>query len=489
MRINHNAAAVNTYSKLSSAQGAQAKSLEKLSSGLRINRAGDDAAGLAISEKMRGQISGLTQASRNAQDGISLIQTAEGGLNETHSILQRMRELAVQSSNDTNTDEDRIEIQKEMNQLSEEVTRISSNTQFNSKNLLDGDFSAKFHIGANKGQNMQLEVSDMSAQALKVSGSGEGKATYEVSVATATQGTTVGSLENGTQTLDVVKLDNVAMTGINANYGLADSDGKIVAVSNDGQAYKLLEKATDKAELATAAQSDGTIDFLTGNKVIGGQVTLEATNDASGIATGITNVEATATKEVEGLGTGTFTVATFAASHTTETWTTGPALSLLNENGDAVAVGNNTDGFFALKDLTLAGTGNVYATVTGGEEASITFGSAVANGQVYEVKANGGIDVSSQVAADAAIKTIDDAITTVSAERSKLGAVQNRLDHTINNLTATSENLSAAESRIRDVDMAKEMMNFTKNNILSQAGTAMLAQANQMPQGVLQLLG
>src|SRR5690554_5259268 len=161
MRINNNISAMNTYSRLTSAQGAQAKSLEKLSSGLRINRAGDDAAGLAISEKMRGQIKGLNQSVRNAQDGISLIQTAEGALNETHSILNRMRELAVQSANDTNTDDDRAEIQKEVNELATEITRISKNTEFNTKGLLDGSLkegkeTLTFHIGANTAQNLKL---------------------------------------------------------------------------------------------------------------------------------------------------------------------------------------------------------------------------------------------------------------------------------------------------------------------------------------------
>jgi flagellin len=168
MRINHNIAALNTYRQLNSAAAGQSKSMEKLSSGLRINRAGDDAAGLAISEKMRGQIRGLDMASKNAQDGISLIQTAEGALNETHSILQRMRELAVQSSNDTNTDTDRAELQKEVNQLASEVSRIGDNTEFNTKNLLDGSFSGTFHIGANEGQNLQLSVNDMRADALSV---------------------------------------------------------------------------------------------------------------------------------------------------------------------------------------------------------------------------------------------------------------------------------------------------------------------------------
>lgn len=281
MRINNNIAAMNTYSRLSSAQGAQAKSLEKLSSGLRINRAGDDAAGLAISEKMRGQVKGLNQAVRNSQDGISLIQTAEGGLNETHSILQRMRELSVQSANDTNTDDDRKEIQKEINELVEEVDRIATKTQFNGMSLLDetggeaGNGIFKFQVGANAGETIDLTINDMQAAALGVD-------------------------------------------------------------------------ATD--------------------------------------------------------------------------------------------------------NLTA-------------------------------------IDVETQAGADKAITTIDAAIKQVSSERSQLGAKQNRLEHTINNLTTTSENLSAAESRIRDVDMAKEMMDFTKNNILNQASTAMLAQANQMPQGVLQLLG
>lgn len=277
MIINHNIAALNTHRQLGANNTNASKNLEKLSSGLKINRAGDDAAGLAISEKMRGQIRGLDMAQKNAQDSISLIQTAEGALNETHDILQRMRELAVQSSNDTNTETDREELQKEVNQLAEEITRISTDTEFNTKKLINGSVAASgltFHIGANSSQSINLKIDDMSASALSVNGTG---------------------------------------------------------------------------------------------------------SDA-------------------------------------------------------------------------------------------------------------GINISSQSAADKAITTIQSAINTVSAERSKLGATQNRLEHTINNLGTSSENLTAAESRIRDVDMAKEMMEFTKNNILTQAAQAMLAQANQQPQGVLQLL-
>lgn len=274
MRINHNISALNTHRQLTANNVGVSKSLEKLSSGLRINRAGDDAAGLSISEKMRGQIRGLEQAQRNAQDGISLIQTAEGALNESHSILQRMRELAVQSANDTNSVDDRAALQSELNELVSEIDRIAQDTEFNGEKLLSGSLSGsglgiELQIGANQGQSIELNIGDMQAGALSVSG----------------------------------------------------------------------------------------------------------------------------------------------------------------------------------------------------------------------------ILINTQSGADAAIATIDAAIQTVSNERSSLGANQNRLEHTINNLGTSSENLTAAESRIRDVDMASEMMSFTKNNILTQASQAMLAQANQLPQGVLQLLG
>ena len=304
MRINQNISAMNTQASMVRSDNAISKSLERLSSGLRINRAADDAAGLAISEKMRGQIRGLKQAARNAQDGISLIQTAEGALNETHSIVQRMRELAVQAANDTLTDADRQEIQKEINQLTQEVDRIAKTTEFNTKKLLRGvsttvtsgsgsgatttttieDLTLKMHIGANKDQTMTVTISNMDTGALKI--------------------------------------------------GLT-SGGSGVAAGTD--AYK-------------------------------------------------------------------------------------------------------------------------------------------------------GLDVSTQSGANKAIETYDTALSTISSERAKLGAYQNRLEHTISNLDTARENLSASESRIRDVDMAEEMANFSRAQILMQASTAMMAQANAKPQAVLQLL-
>jgi len=300
MIINHNISALNTHRQLSSATNAQSKSMEKLASGMRINRAGDDAAGLAISEKMRGQIRGLDQASRNSQDAISLIQTAEGALNETTDILQRMRELATQASTDTNTTNDRGEIQKEMDSLTSEINRIGNTTEFNTQKLLNGSKDTatagtglQFQIGANENQSLTLEIKDMRASAL-------------------------------------------GLTGTAGDAGFTADDGV----------------------------SDGT---------------------------------------------------------------------------------NST-------------------------------------------ASEAGLDVSSASTASAAITKIQTAIDKVSAERSKLGANQNRLEHTINNLGTSSENLTAAESRVRDTDMAKTMMEQTKNSILAQASQAMLAQANQQPQGVLQLL-
>ncbi|OZU88224.1 flagellin [Virgibacillus indicus] len=410
MIINHNIAALNTHRQLSSNSNAVQGSLEKLSSGLAINKAGDDAAGLAISEKMRGQIRGLEMAQKNAQDGISLIQTAEGALNETHAILQRMRELAVQSSNDTNTETDRAELQKEVDQLSEELSRIGNTTEFNTQNLLNGKFEGTFHIGANEQQNLKININDMRGNKLGVTGN----AKFEETVSVTETG--AADLKDG-----IYKVDGT---------DLKDADGNVVATTTDQLTWTASVGETDDTFVFTQEIDSGTIK--------------------------IANGEATAVSEFEngGLQAGTYTA---------------NATTLKDSNGNTIAT--STDG----------------TTFTGldGKTTLLTVDTALTADTTISV---GGIDVSSQSAADSAITTIQSAIDTVSAERSKLGAYQNRLDHTINNLGTSAENLTAAESRIRDVDMAKEMMEFTKNNILSQAAQSMLAQANQQPQGVLQLL-
>ncbi|WP_420031284.1 flagellin [Virgibacillus halodenitrificans] len=347
--------------------------MEKLSSGLRINGAADDAAGLAISEKMRGQIRGLDMAAKNAQDGISLIQTAEGALNETHSILQRMRELAVQSSNDTNTNDDRKELQKEVDQLTEELDRIANQTQFNTKDLLKGDF------------------------------------------ATGIDTTT------GTSTLLAKgSVDDVTFSGLTAEEWTITNNSGVLTLTGGTSGTQLVSNQTTDS----AAQK---IRFGGPN---GESVTIKV-NDA-------------------------FTAADLATS----------AFTVTGSGALKVHIGANENQTMDIKIDDMR--------VTGGNTA--------------EIAALGTVDITNQSGAESAMTIIDDAITKVSSTRSQLGAFQNRLDHTINNLNTSSENLTAAESRIRDVDMAKEMMNQTKNSILSQAAQAMLAQANQQPQGVLQLL-
>lgn len=361
MRINHNISALNTYNKLSANTAATSKSLEKLSSGLKINRAGDNAAGLAISEKMRGQIRGLDQASANASDAISLIQTAEGGLSETHSILQRMRELAVQSANDTNTDNDRNEIQKEFSELRTEITRISDDTEFNTKKLLN----------ASLGGGVDQDTTNTSV--LLVAGVSD----------VSTNGAKAGTYTITTSGTDLI---------------MTDTDG--------GTGTQVISNASGASEL-NFSKFGITIKTNAGY----------AANDAIG------------TVEI----------------------TTGSAVFQIGANKDQ----------------------NIELSIADMDAASLGIGA---------------VNLSTQSGSNNAIETIDNAIGLVSAERSKLGAYQNRLEHTIANDNTSSENLSSAESRIRDVDMAKEMMEFTKNNILSQAAQSMLAQANQQPQGVLQLL-
>ncbi|RYL93652.1 flagellin [Sporolactobacillus sp. THM19-2] len=415
MIINHNIAALNTLNNLSKNTNATQKSLEKLSSGLRINRAGDDAAGLAISEKMRGQIRGLDMATKNSQDGISLIQTAEGSLNETHDILQRMRELAVQSANDTNTDADRTELQKEVDQLAQEVSRIGRDTEFNTQKLLNGSFAGTFQIGANQDQNLSLSINDLRSSALGITGN-------------ATISQTVDYDEGTNTTQDIADGTYSISRNITDGFDLKDANGITVATSTDGKAY-------------TASTGDDKITFT--QEVDSGSITI-ANGEATGVAKFGSKLEA----------------GEYTANGT----------QLTDANGKVIATSSDGITFTSTTD----GTTNVLtldAALTGDTKISV-----------------GGVDISNQSAANAAITTFESAIESVSSERSKLGAYQNRLEHTINNLSTSSENLSAAESRIRDVDMAKEMSNFTKNNILNQAAQAMLAQANQLPQGVLQLL-
>ena len=377
MQINTNVAALNSYRNLSNTQNDLSKSLEKLSSGLRINRAADDAAGLAISEGLRAQVGGLTVASRNAQDGISVIQTAEGALTETHSILQRLRDLAVQAGNDSNNSESRAAITTEATQLTAELTRISDVTNFNGTKLLDGSSaSLSFQVGADGAASSQISVSLTGANVKGVASAlTVGAAGSQITVATPTAVT-------GAQTFTSTK--NGAATVITtASLGAAGSMTSVNEV-----AAALNKDANFKTDLV--ATVDATNKLIISSKT-GGVVTA-ATAPGTGLSVGVA----------------------------------APA---------------------------------------------------------------GALDFTNAAGAAAAITKIDAQISNVSTARAGLGAVQNRFESTINSLNVSKENLAAAESRIRDTDMASEMVSYTRANILSQAGTAMLAQANQSNQGVLQLLG
>lgn len=788
MRINHNIAAQNTHRQLAGNTGATGKSLEKLSSGLRINRAGDDAAGLAISEKMRAQIRGLDQAQRNAQDSISLIQTAEGALTETHSILQRMKELATQAANDTNTADDRGEIQKEINQLSAEINRIGNTTEFNTKKLLNGDISEKsgvvtidkttnpFNAGTTtisnpdldknsslKAGNYTVDVTDtvtksathtadnaiknVSVGANSSLNSGD----YEIRIGqtqtkNASLDTPAGSvtgvsiaptstLANGAHEVTITRTDSVAtgaFTGANTGFTadgitvtgnnpvsgsfdiktvgvlgavnngtvaagaagaltlsldnssalsngvgyqlayadegngifsvqLMDTDGttaltdkvildnnvqnyqfKALGTSNDfGVSFKTAtgvnttltganatgnHQTFDVSSTVTLSQGGSTVgttsiaagaaagsvtigDFTiahgVGNTIINGTDSFTVTNELAASFDGGPEVTFTAGSTVtfaNGVSIDTRADSTTYSASNTFDLTVGTAnaytatvhdanggvvvgtQTLTFEDGGTYNLGNGVDltigsltgptthGFSVTaattKTATLTNTttgdttkksdiaanstidfgnglkvnigaktnGQATFTVEGGvEDKSLSMQVGANQGQslsmnVTDMRAsalgltssdtsavikdksgnvitgaawtttkqtNNGtdnvnveysLDVSDATKASGAIAVLDNSINAVSAERSKLGAYQNRLDHTINNLGAASENLTAAESRIRDVDMAKEMMEFTKNNILTQAAQSMLAQANQQPQGVLQLL-
>lgn len=407
MRINHNIAALNTHRQLNSATNAQSKSMEKLSSGLRINRAGDDAAGLAISEKMRGQIRGLDQAGKNAQDSISMIQTAEGALNETHDILQRMRELAVQAGNDTNTGTDRGEIQKEINQLTSEINRIGNTTEFNNQKLLNGTSGTQ--VGGSPADPGTSGTTI--ATATDMTAGGTNTATGEATIT----GTYTGTAD---ETLTIEK----TATGWSIDGGTTD-------VTLTGSSFSYKGMTVDLSGTTGVVTGDSWTQDLT--------ATIAGTPATGGLSQFTTQIGAnenqTMTLEFQDMRAATLGITGTAA----------------------------TNGFTTVETVT-DGTNN-----TANEAA---------------------LDVTTATSAGNAVTAIQSAIDKVSAERSKLGAYQNRLDHTINNLSTSSENLTAAESRIRDVDMAKEMMTQTKNSILSQAAQAMLAQANQQPQGVLQLL-
>lgn len=560
MIINHNMNALNAHRNMGVNNTNAGKSMEKLSSGLRINRAGDDAAGLAISEKMRGQIRGLTQASRNASDGISLVQTAEGALNETTNILQRMREISVQSANSTNTETDRAALQEELNQLTTEINRIGNTTEFNTQKLLNGgagsssssnitdaasasvttgDFAPKdlsqktnmkasikvdgttFDISTALKKNWTGQGVDAVITALNEVTAGEKKLSDVVNISsngqklvfTAKSTGKSSSIEISTDTEEVAQMfgyndKNALNNGANGEgnnatiqkHGLESANGLNAKINvNKGESFKVKVGSDSEVTVKFDSTKSYDIDNVDANVAQAAREEYVKDINAALQKAGLSDkVEASLSNDNK--------------------------LQLISKNGKDIKLtegklgGNNgIDNTATVKNVNqVVGAGaqgagfevNLQIGANSGQAMNLSIGDMraaalgitgntgqtgfsstnnVTNG-TDTISTEASLDITSATNASKAITAIDSAMEKVSSERAKLGAVQNRLEYTISNLDNTAENLTSAESTLRDVDMAKEMMEYSKNNILSQAAQSMISQANQQPQNVLQLL-
>jgi flagellin len=560
MVVQHNLNAINAGNKMNINVLGTKKSTEKLSSGFKINRAGDNAAGLAISEKMRSQTRGLAQAINNAQDGISLIQTAEGGLNETHAILQRMRELAVQSANGTYQNEtDREAMQLEVDALKSEIDRISESTEYNGIKLLDGSLGG-------------AETATKFGAMYGIHSTGAAYASNDVTITADIAGVTIDF--------------STGASGVGGENAVWNSAGKILTINlTEGQTYtdKQIQALIDKATIAkdstgqtnavppnvTWKTQAGTIKATKELDAASGAGTVAGVRDSSGWVSvdqlmNYNSVGTAGQGSVNYADQIKFTANTYGSAANRDNgisklklatdvargkeWVEVTSAGILGTSGDKVTLHLSTGVEYSEKDIEniLSQAGYDYdvemrdkskpdgdmkayfnvssktgidfnvdgsdATVEGAQVGQGVGKESVTGGEglTFQIGANGvedqrvtlnvadmgtgalgidGADVSTQDSANAAIEMVDEAIKSVSMQRAGLGALQNRLEYTVNNLTTTNENLTAAESQIRDTDMASEMISYTKYNILQQASQAMLAQANQAPQAVLQLLG
>lgn len=546
MVVQHNISAMNANNAMTRNVSGLGKSTEKLSTGYQINRAADNAAGLAISEKMRSQIRGLSQATSNANDAISLIQTAEGGLQESEDILQRMRELAVQSSNGTYTDEDREQIQYEVDALKEEIDRIAQSTEFNEMKLLDGSldggagdngvygprygaYLSQNDSDAKLSENISLEGSTITSSIAGVtvaladaaSGKGGENAEWSEDGKTLTLNLVKGNtysqsqiddlIKNATQAKDETQSAARAEVTFTINNGVFTFQEEEEFTTDTG-----VRSASEEIDLTDALMMSGqndkyadTIKFTSNNygndtrvftlktDVAAGKEWIEKTSDSDNEATGIkdgeytihlsTGVEYTE-EDIEklmaknGLDYSVSLVDEQAAPDGDKTF------YAQNKEAEIEIAMGATEGKGVGADKALgAGEGLVFQIGANGvEDQRLQLNIGDMSSSALGVK---DLDVSERESANDGINKIDDAIKIVSTQRAKLGAVQNRLEHTVNSLSTAEENLQSAESQIRDTDMASEMIKYTKSNILQQASQSMLAQANQQPQGVLQLLG
>ena len=550
MVVQHNLNAINANNKMNMNVSGTKKSTEKLSSGLQINRAGDNAAGLAISEKMRSQIRGLSQATKNANDGISLIQTAEGGLNETHAILQRMRELAVQSANGTYQDDtDREAIQLEVDALKSEIDRIASSTEYNGMKLLDGslggstavtEFGAKYGVvDATStdllGSTITSNVADAKITVALGATKGGESATWEKDG----KNLTLNLVENKTYTQDeidklIANADTRKADGVVAEIDVKLKNGVMTATTADATSTTVAGVRASAAEqsmtkttankgaglISTAISGYGDSISITSNSYGADTRKIAIATDAAAGKESVEQVVA----DTAGAKDGEFILHLSTGVEYTED----DIKAILAKEGLDYSIditdSNAPDGDVSIKFDTKTsaeldggklkaaandGTGAAVFTMAGGAGIGKEVVPSSGKGLTFQIGANGvedqrvtlsvndmsskaigvaNADVSTQDAANKAIEMVDNAVKTVSMQRAGLGALQNRLEYTVNNLTTTNENLTAAESQIRDTDMATEMISYSKFNILQQASQAMLAQANQQPQAVLQLL-
>jgi flagellin len=500
--INTNTMSLNAQRNLSSSASQLATSLQRLSSGLRINSAKDDAAGLAISERFTTQIRGLTQAARNANDGISLAQTAEGALGEVQSNLQRIRELSVQSANATNSASDRVALDEEVQQRLQEIERIASQTSFNGQKILDGTFgAAQFQVGANVGETININLTT----GVKASQLGQiATATSSVEVTTANLSGT-GTIQVGSGSAKTVGL---AVAGTSAGQTVGSAYAKANAI-NAASVSGLTATATNNVELAIAATTgtasgdlyslriNGVDIFASYDQNASGVLTTQQLTDGINSQTSNTGVSATLTgavlrlsaadgrdiaigQTVAGAAGGGISAGTGGASTvngvTYRDGTIGTVANATANSTDATAVNGGT--------ITLSATDNIVVTGDGA-----IMGFANANTTIAkDTTTLGTQNVRTVTAANSTIQRVDAALTAISSLRSNFGAIQSRFESTITNLQTTTENLTASRSRILDTDFAEETAKMTRAQILQQAGTAILAQANAVPQNVLSLL-
>jgi len=515
MRINHNISALKANNQLSKTNSLLDQSLEKLSSGYRINSAADDSAGLAISEKMRTQISGLDQASRNASDGISVIQTAEGALVEVESMLQRMRELSVQSANGTYTTQDRVAIQSEIDQLNQEITRISDTTEFNTMTLLDGNIDRKSYSSNNNVSLVSLSdtvgvgdyevtIKEDARQAVIVGNetdysglvSGKIKSTQAGSV--SINGETVKVNEGDTMD-DVFEKIRDACDNVDVNVFATDSPATVSATGDVDMAGYPTEALVAGDQLIFVSRNYGSkesIEVYCDNeelcKLVGltikGATAKGIDAEASISSAGTSTFNETATVSIDGNKVTVSDRNDFKMVFEVEPGTAKTVYKDVEVTSATAAAG--------AASITTAGT-DLPVTVSVLDAGPMDLQIGANEGQTMSVRIPEvtpetlGIDkinIGTADGAQEAITLLDTAVNTVSEIRSKLGAYQNRLEHSISNLDTTSENMTESLSRIEDVDMAQEMANYTQKNVLAQAGTSMLAQANQRPQTILSLL-